>query len=153
MPENFTRARRVGDQIRRDLAELISREVADPRVRGALVSDVEVSRDLAHANVYIICPADNDSAACLEGLGRANGFLRRRLAKLASGLLAESSAEPLAPDADGNAAPLAQGVENGCDVPLAPRANRRSKFAVAFSTTPFLKRRHASSSIGDAMQH
>lgn len=81
MPENFTRARRVGDQIRRDLAELISREVADPRVRGALVSDVEVSRDLAHANVYIICPADNDSAACLEGLGRANGFLRRRLAK------------------------------------------------------------------------
>jgi ribosome-binding factor A len=81
VPGHSTRARRVGDQIRRDIASSIAREVSDPRVRGALVSDVEVSRDLAHATVFVMCAAGSDADECLAGLESASGFLRRHLAK------------------------------------------------------------------------
>lgn len=81
MPGHTTRARRVADQLRRELAELISREISDPRLRGMLVSDVELSRDLRHATVFMFCPADADQEQCLGALKRAGGFLRRHLAR------------------------------------------------------------------------
>jgi ribosome-binding factor A len=81
MAGNSTRARRVGDQLRRELSQLLSRNVADPRVEGVSVSDVELSRDLAHATVFIFCPAGSDHADCLQGLRSASGFMRRHVAR------------------------------------------------------------------------
>jgi len=49
----FNRSDRVAGQLRRELAQLIWAEVKDPRLGSINVTDVEVTRDLAHAKVYI----------------------------------------------------------------------------------------------------
>ena len=42
---------RVADQIQRDLAELIARELKDPRVGMVTINAIEVTPDYAHAKV------------------------------------------------------------------------------------------------------
>ncbi|MCO5761329.1 MAG: ribosome-binding factor A, partial [Chromatiaceae bacterium] len=49
----FPRTRRVGEQIRRELAELIRDELRDPRLSLVSMTSVEVSRDLAYARIYV----------------------------------------------------------------------------------------------------
>ncbi|MCY4265112.1 MAG: 30S ribosome-binding factor RbfA [Gammaproteobacteria bacterium] len=53
MPEMSPRAQRVADQIQREIAHLIQLEVCDPRVGMVSVTGVDVSNDLASANVYV----------------------------------------------------------------------------------------------------
>ena len=53
MPREFKRAERVAGTLRRELARLIQLEVKDPEVGFVGLSDVEVTRDLAHARVYV----------------------------------------------------------------------------------------------------
>ncbi len=77
--QDFSRARRVADHIGRELAELLLKEVDDPRVRGVTLSGVDISPDLRNAVVYVTFPVDADVAASMSALGRAAGFLRRRL--------------------------------------------------------------------------
>mgnify|MGYP001493679373 CR=1 FL=1 len=81
MPKDFPRTRRIGEQIQRELAELIRDEVRDPRVGMVTVSEVEVSRDLAHAKVFVaVLGADDDQTeASLEALNHAAGYLRKLL--------------------------------------------------------------------------
>ena len=52
MPREYPRARRVEEQLKRLLAELVRREVKDPRIGLITITSAEVSRDLTHANVY-----------------------------------------------------------------------------------------------------
>ena len=75
----YSRVERLGEQIARELATLIDREVRDPAVDRVTVSGVEVARDLAHAKVYVTPATGSDVQATLEGLNRAAAFLRRRL--------------------------------------------------------------------------
>ncbi len=83
MPREYSRTLRVAEQIRRELAELIRNEVKDPRVGMVTISDVEVSKDLAHAKVFFsVLGNESDAAASAEGLHRAAGFLRRELGKV-----------------------------------------------------------------------
>ena len=79
MPREFNRSERVAAQIRRELAKLILREVKDPAIGFVSVSDVEVTRDLAHAKVFITVFETDKAKATLSALSRAAGFLRRRL--------------------------------------------------------------------------
>ncbi len=75
------RTDRVGDLIRGELSRLLAREVADPRVRLAAVSAVEVSPDLRHATVSVsVLGAEAERLAALQALTGARGFLRSRLA-------------------------------------------------------------------------
>lgn len=73
------RARRVADRIQEELAGLLIREVSDPRLSLVTITDVEVDRELAVANVYVVTDDDRRQDV-LEGLARARGFLRSRLA-------------------------------------------------------------------------
>ncbi|CAG0910788.1 unnamed protein product, partial [Cyprideis torosa] len=52
MAKEYARTVRIGEQIRRELAELIRREVKDPRVGMVTISSVDVSSDLSHAKVF-----------------------------------------------------------------------------------------------------
>ena len=71
---------RVADQIQRDLAELIARELKDPRVGMVTIQSVEVTPDYAHAKVFFsLLTGDPEEAA--EGLTAAAGFLRNGLFK------------------------------------------------------------------------
>lgn len=83
MAQEYSRTQRVADQIQRELASLIQREVKDPRVGMATVSAVEVSRDLSHAKVFVtIFNGSEDEQEIIESvkaLNSASGFLRSQL--------------------------------------------------------------------------
>ncbi len=71
---------RVADQIQRDLAELIARELKDPRVGMVTINAVEVTPDYAHAKVFFsLLTGDPEEATA--GLNAAAGFLRNGLFK------------------------------------------------------------------------
>lgn len=82
-PEQGTRARRVGEAIREEIALLLSADVKDPGVAGAVVTRVEMASDLhcAHAMVRLLeGGADmKRRAALIKALGRASGMMRRVL--------------------------------------------------------------------------
>jgi ribosome-binding factor A len=77
----FSRSRRVGEQIQRELAELVQRELKDPRLGMVTISAVEVSRDMGVAKIFFtVFGEGHDVAQTIEGLNSASGFLRRELA-------------------------------------------------------------------------
>ena len=81
MKRHSQRAQRVGDQIQRELAELIRLELRDPRVKLVTLTGVELSRDQSHAKIFFTTLGSaEDVQACGEGLSRAAGFLRGGLA-------------------------------------------------------------------------
>ena len=74
------RAHRVGDQIQRELADLLANEVKDPRVGTVTVTGVDVSPDLSHGTVRFTHLAGKAKAdAAVQSLSRTAGFLRSEL--------------------------------------------------------------------------
>ena len=74
------RAFKVADQIQRDLADLIARELKDPRVGLVTIQAVEVTLDYAHAKVFFSL-LTGDPLETAQGLNAAAGFLRSGLFK------------------------------------------------------------------------
>ena len=82
MPKEFSRTRRVGDQIQRELADLLRSELKDPRVQLVTINAVEVSRDLGHAKVFITSlDQKHDRSETISVLNNAAGFLRGQLGR------------------------------------------------------------------------
>ncbi|SDJ89726.1 30S ribosome-binding factor RbfA [Microbulbifer yueqingensis] len=84
MAREFHRADRVADAMRRELSQLIQREVRDPRLGMVNINDVEVSRDLASAKVFVTLVGEDDPAkikTSMDVLNKAAGFLRSQLAR------------------------------------------------------------------------
>ncbi|WP_429019697.1 30S ribosome-binding factor RbfA [Aeromonas allosaccharophila] len=83
MAREFSRTRRVGQQIQREIALILQREVKDPRIGMVTVSDVEVSRDLNYAKIYVtFLQLENDAEHIKEGLlglTEAAGYIRSLL--------------------------------------------------------------------------
>ncbi len=83
MPKRSTtpnRSFKVADQIQRDLADLIARELKDPRVGMVTINAVEVTPDYAHAKVYFSL-LTGDAAETQDALNHAAGHLRNGLFK------------------------------------------------------------------------
>lgn len=75
------RSQRIAQRIQEDLAELIQREVSDPRLQMLTITGVDVDRELAYATVYISSlEAADQKEEVLRALRGARGFLRRALA-------------------------------------------------------------------------
>ncbi|ROR98641.1 ribosome-binding factor A [Sinobacterium caligoides] len=84
MAKEYSRTQRVADFLRRELAQLIQFEVRDPRVGLVSVTDVEVSRDLSHAKVYVTAvdrDTPEEAKEAVAALNNAQGFLRSAIAK------------------------------------------------------------------------
>ena len=82
MKRTSQRAQRIGDQIQRELADLLRNEVKDPRVGRVTITSVDVTADLAHATVRFTHLAGKEHAAeAVAALGRTAGFLRSALAR------------------------------------------------------------------------
>ncbi|MBX9904765.1 MAG: 30S ribosome-binding factor RbfA [Burkholderiales bacterium] len=82
MPKDFSRGRRIADQIQRELSEIIRLELKDPRVDLITITDVEVTQDNAHAKIFFTAlgePVQQEAAT--KALNHAAGFLRSALAK------------------------------------------------------------------------
>ncbi len=74
------RAHRVAEQIRRDLAEIVQREVPTARVGLVTLSDVEISPDYAHARVFFTC-IGAEPAAVAQVLNDKAGYFHSLLYK------------------------------------------------------------------------
>jgi len=75
---------RVADFIRDELADIIRREMRDPRVGFVNVNEVKVSRDRSYADVYVSSlqtGSAEERAELIEVLNKAAGFFRSELAK------------------------------------------------------------------------
>jgi ribosome-binding factor A len=72
---------KLGDLIQRELAELIAREVRDPRVGMLTITGVDVSPDISHARVLFTLLDKGRLDDTLAGLKRSAGFLRSQLAR------------------------------------------------------------------------
>lgn len=83
MAKDYSRTERVGQQYQREIALILQREIKDPRVSMVTVSDVEVSRDLAYAKVFVTFMQDDDEQVkeALKVLNNASGFIRSLLGK------------------------------------------------------------------------
>jgi ribosome-binding factor A len=80
MKKNAQRAHRVGDQIQRELADLLRLHVKDPRIGMVTVTAVEVSPDLSHAKVFFTHLAGAEHASeVVKALQHTAGFLRTEL--------------------------------------------------------------------------
>jgi ribosome-binding factor A len=75
-----SRASRVGDQIREEIASLLTREVQDPGIGFVTITHVKVSPDLQQARVYYTAIGDDKARKeSARALGRATPFLRRQI--------------------------------------------------------------------------
>lgn len=74
----FKRTQRVNKEIKRLLSEVILADLMDPRVEGAVVTEVVVSPDFSVAKVYIQSMM-GDASNAVDGLNAAKGFLRTSL--------------------------------------------------------------------------
>jgi len=84
MAKEYSRTQRIGDQMQRELAQLIRREVKDPRVGLVTITAVDVTRDLGHAKVYITVMGDDGGEQVKQSvkvLNAAGSFLRTQLGR------------------------------------------------------------------------
>jgi ribosome-binding factor A len=75
-----SRPDRVGDQIRSEIASLLTRDVHDPGIGFVTITRVQVTPDLQQARVYYTALGDEKARrATAQALGRAAPFLRRQI--------------------------------------------------------------------------
>ncbi len=85
MAREFSRTQRISDQVQKDLAQLIQREIKDPRLGMVTISYVKIAKDLGYADIYITVMAlggKDEATAVTESLkilNGASGFLRGQL--------------------------------------------------------------------------
>lgn len=84
MAKEFSRVDRLSQHIKKEMAVILQREIKDPRLHSMItVSDVEVSRDLSHAKVFVTFLGMDDSKVedNLKILNDAAGFVRSLIGK------------------------------------------------------------------------
>jgi ribosome-binding factor A len=82
MAKDNPRARRLGEQIQRELTELLRRDVKDERIGNVTITAVDGTGDLRTARVYyLIFGRDGPDPKVQRGLESAAGFLRNALSK------------------------------------------------------------------------
>lgn len=75
------RLKRLNEQLKRELSELIRTKVRDPRVGTVTITGVDVAADLGSARVYVRAVEGEDLDASLQGLAAAAPFLRTTLGR------------------------------------------------------------------------
>ena len=82
MPKEFARSERVAQMVIRHLAVILRNDVKDPRVSALSITDVDVTKDLRQAKVFVTSLSDEQSEIddAMQALEKANGYLRRALA-------------------------------------------------------------------------
>ena len=79
--KSFHRSDRVSAQLRRELGTLVHEFVREHNLPSSSVSDVEVTRDLAHAKVFITALMQERSAEAVKGLKALAPQIRFQLGK------------------------------------------------------------------------
>lgn len=82
MAREFSRTRRIAQQLQQELAQVLQRDIKDPRIGMVTVNDVEVSRDLSYAKVFVTFFEEDNKVVeeKLEALTTASGYIRSLVA-------------------------------------------------------------------------
>lgn len=82
MAREFSRTRRIAQQLQQELAQVLQRDIKDPRIGMVTVNDVEVSRDLSYAKVFVTFFEEDNKLVeeKLEALTTASGYVRSLVA-------------------------------------------------------------------------
>lgn len=76
------RANKIAEQMKKELGDILLRELKDPRVKFVTVTGVDVTGDLQQAKVFItVLGSDEEKEASLRGLNKAKGFIRSEIGK------------------------------------------------------------------------
>jgi ribosome-binding factor A len=76
------RLERVAHLLKAEISDVLRERLRDPRIGFVTVTDVEVSKDLRHAKVFVSIYGDKDTQKrSLEGLESATNFVRQELAQ------------------------------------------------------------------------
>lgn len=84
MAKSFSRKDRVSHELQKEIAMILQREIKDPRLGMVTVADVDISRDLAYATVFVTFLFDDDKKVIEEGLkvlNDATGYVRSLIGK------------------------------------------------------------------------
>jgi ribosome-binding factor A len=82
MAKDNPRAKRMGEQIQRELTDLLRRDVKDERIGNVTITAVNVTGDLRTARVYyLVFGKEGPDPKVQQGLTSAAGFLRNALSK------------------------------------------------------------------------
>jgi ribosome-binding factor A len=79
MAKDFPRSNQIGQQIKKEIAQILQFEVQHPLLKNITVTDLELSKDLRHAKIYFISKQKKEDL--LEALKRSNSFIRQCLSK------------------------------------------------------------------------
>ena len=78
----FSRADRVSGLIQEVLSDLLKKDIHDPRLQMATITNVKMSRDLKLARVYFSIHGSSSKAEdAAKGFESARGFIKRTLAR------------------------------------------------------------------------
>jgi len=76
------RTERIDELLRQEIGDIISKDIADPRVGFVTVTEVETAADLGHARVWVsIIGQPSERAEAFAALGRAMPYVRHELGK------------------------------------------------------------------------
>ncbi|NTS77928.1 30S ribosome-binding factor RbfA [Catenovulum sp. SM1970] len=84
MKREFSRTERVAQQVQKEVAVILQREIKDPRIGMVTVSEVEVTKDLAYAKVFVSSFESDKTKQneLLKALNEAAPYIRSLLAKI-----------------------------------------------------------------------
>ncbi|RTR32858.1 30S ribosome-binding factor RbfA [Shewanella atlantica] len=82
MAREFSRTRRIAQQLQQELAQVLQRDIKDPRIGFVTVNDVDVSRDLSYAKVFVTFFEEDEKLVQekVEALDAAAGYIRSLVA-------------------------------------------------------------------------
>ncbi|MCR8630767.1 MULTISPECIES: 30S ribosome-binding factor RbfA [Paenibacillus] len=76
------RVGRVGEQIKKELSQIIQSEMKDPRIGFITVTGVDLTNDLSQAKIFLsVLGTDEQKEETLKALGRGSGFIRSEIGK------------------------------------------------------------------------
>jgi ribosome-binding factor A len=81
MKKSFHRTDRVSAQLRRELGTIVHTAVREHALPSVSVSDVEITRDLAHAKVFVTALQPERSREAVKALKELSGELRFELGR------------------------------------------------------------------------
>jgi ribosome-binding factor A len=78
---DYQRSDRIAELLVELIADLLRREVRDPRLGGVTITGAKVTRDLKLARIFFNVLGGSERELVLAGLRSATGFIRSRVGK------------------------------------------------------------------------
>jgi len=79
MTKDYPRSNQIGQQIKKEIAEILQYEIQHPTLASVTITDLELSKDLRHAKIYFI--SKQDQIELEKALKRSMSFIRQSLSK------------------------------------------------------------------------